>query len=268
MAKKLLRKLLRAVVIFSVFAYVGAMLYLWLGQESLLFFPEPETADDAAVFADFETSFAIDGETLDGWYVPGTSGTTVVYFGGNAEELSRRVDNIIEFGPHNYLLMNYRGFGDSSGEPGEADMKADALALIAAAGERYGFSPEDAVIIGRSLGTGVATYVAASLPVKKLVLITPYDSVRAVAKGRYPIFPVALLLRHPFDSVQYVNDIDIPTLIIKATTDNVVPHIHTDALVSAWQGPLQVETLPGTHGSVVNSAQFTDTIAGFIDSRG
>ncbi len=262
--KSLLKRTLVTLASISVFTYCAAMAYLYLRQEALLFFPDPENAADAAVFSEFDTTFSVDGQTLDGWYIPGESGLTVVYYGGNAEELSRRIDNIILFGPHNYLLINYRGFGDSTGSPGEQSMKTDALAILDMARIRYGFDYADTVIIGRSLGTGVATHVAASLPVRGLVLITPYDSIRAVAQGRYPIFPVGLLLRHHFDSMPYLEAITAPALIIKAETDRVVPHVHTDNLVAGWQGPLTFTTLPGSHGSVVNSDIFTQRISTFI----
>ena len=262
--KSLVLKLAKALATIIGLAYVGAMLFLYFRQEALLFFPEPETPQDAAVFAEFDTAFSANGETLDGWYIPGTSGITVVYYGGNAEELSRRVDNIVLFGPHNYLIMNYRGYGDSSGKPGEANLKSDARAILPAAAERYGFDISDTVVIGRSLGSGVATAIAAQFPVRALILVTPYDSVAAVAQGRYPIFPVNLLLKHPFDSLQYLNDLLMPALIIRADTDRVVPHRHTDNLIAKWQGPLTVTTLPGTHGSVVNSEVFNQTISDFI----
>lgn len=248
-------------------AYCAAMLFLYFRQEALLFFPEPETAADAAVFTGFETAFTVNGETLDGWYIPGTSGITVVYYPGNAEELSRRVDNILLFGPHNYLIINYRGYGESTGSPGEANLKSDARAILPAAAERLGLVTEDIVVIGRSLGSGIATYIAANFPVKALILVTPYDSISAVAQGRYPIFPVALLLKHPFDSLQYLDDIAIPTLIIRAESDRVVPHRHTDNLITRWQGPLTVTTLPGNHGSVVNSDSFNSIISTFITEQ-
>lgn len=266
MLKSLLRKLFLLLVALAAAGYLGAMIFLWLRQESLLFFPDPENADDAALLADFDVVFEIDGQSLDGWYIPGESGITVVYYGGNAEELSRRVDNIVAFGPHNYLLINYRGFGDSTGQPGEAAMKSDALAVLDSALSRFGVVPENTVIIGRSLGSGVATHVAANRPVKALILVTPYDSIRAVAQGRYPIFPVGLLLRHPFDSMQYLDAISAPTLVIKSVSDRVVPHQYTDALVAGWPGPLTVITLPGSHSSVVNSDEFTATISAFIDA--
>ena len=260
-------KLCKAFAAICLLTYCAAMLFLYFRQEALLFFPEPETAADAAVFAGFETAFTINGETLDGWYIPGTSGITVVYYPGNAEELSRRVDNILLFGPHNYLIINYRGYGESTGNPGEANLKSDAGAILPAAAERFGFALEDIVVIGRSLGSGVATAIAAELPVRALILVTPYDSISAVAQGRYPIFPVGLLLKHPFDSLQYLEDISIPTLIVRAETDRVVPHRHTDNLVAHWQGPLTVTTLPGSHGSVVNSDRFNRTISTFISDQ-
>lgn len=257
-----LRKL-RSLAASLLLIYAAATFFLWFRQEALLFFPRPESVALAGQMGRFETAFDIGGETLDGWYIPGSRAETIVYYGGNAEELSGRIDDITRLGDFNYLLINYRGYGDSSGLPGEEALKADAIALLEAAAGRYGFAIEEVILIGRSLGSGVAVAVAATYPVKGLVLVTPYDSVLEVARARYPVFPVALLLRHPFDSLAYVAEVSAPTLVIKAATDRIVPHRHTDNLIANWQSPLTVVTLPGNHGGVTDSAEYLAELVRF-----
>ena len=98
--------------------------------------------------------------------------------------------------------------------------------------------------------------------------MTPYDSVLNVAKGRYAIFPVGALLKHPFDSTVYVEQIDVPSLIIKAETDWVIPHQYTDNLITLWKSPLTQAILPGTHGNVIDSDEYVIAVKEFIRSLG
>lgn len=260
-------RVLTSLLALAVGCYLAASVFLYFRQEALLFFPDPEDPADAAPWTAYETQFKVNGQILDGWYIPGESNITLIYYGGNADELSRSLGSITSLGPFNYLLMNYRGYGQSTGTPGENALKNDAHTILEMASLRFGFNIRDTVLIGRSLGSGVATHVAASYPVSALILVTPYDSVRAVAQGRYPVFPVGLLLKHPFDSVAYVNEITIPTLILKAESDRIVPHAYTDNLIANWQGPLIVSTLPGTHNSVVNSPEYRQSVRGFIEQQ-
>jgi pimeloyl-ACP methyl ester carboxylesterase len=165
------------------------------------------------------------------------------------------------------LAMNYRGYGDSHGIPGERQMMEDGrllydwLAATRSAGESGRI-----VVVGRSLGSGIAVQLAAERAVTALVLITPYDSILAVASRRFPAMPVSMLLRHRFESVNYVQRIVAPTLVLRAASDNVVPHFHTDSLVAKMSGPVTDETIAhSNHGNIpyLSSAQLR--IAGYLD---
>jgi pimeloyl-ACP methyl ester carboxylesterase len=93
------------------------------------------------------------------------------------------------------------------------------------------------VVIGRSLGSGVAVHVAAERKPAGVVLVTPFDSLRAVAQGIYPFVPVSLLLRHPFDSLALAPSIAAPMLALVATQDRVIAPAHARRLFEAWRGP-------------------------------
>ena len=86
-------------------------------------------------------------------------------------------------------------------------------------------------VIGRSLGSGIATYLASQRPVSRLLLITPYDSIANVAAGRLPMFPVHWLLLDKYESWRYAPQITAPTRILAAEHDDVIPRLHTDALL-------------------------------------
>lgn len=260
--KRLLFILLGAVLLL----YCAALLYLYMQQEVMIFFPDPVSAENRERYESYATSFEVNGHSLSGWYLPGSEDEVIVYYGGNATELSERIEDLRRLGDYSLLLVNYRGYGDSSGEPSEQAMKDDALSILDQATLRFDFNPDQVVLMGRSLGSGVAAHVAARRDTLGLVMITPYDSITAVAGDRYPIFPVSGLLRHPFRTLEDIDQVEEPTLFIKAETDTTIPHQHTDNLVSHWQSPHEVITLPGTHGNVVSTEIFDRTVRDFIET--
>mgnify|MGYP001190303838 FL=1 len=102
------------------------------------------------------------------------------------------------------------------------------------------------MLVGRSLGTGVASYVAANRPAERVVLITPYDSLLAVARRRFWFTPLSLLLRHKFRSVDYARTNMQPCLALLAEHDDVVPEEHTHRLMTAWAGAKKLVRIPST----------------------
>jgi pimeloyl-ACP methyl ester carboxylesterase len=246
--------------------YAAACTYLYVAQDSLLFFPEPVNADNLRLYAPFEVSFDLNDQQLTGWYFPGKIPLTLMYFGGNNSELSDSIADMHRLGDYGLLMINYRGFGSSSGSPGEAGMKADALALFDEAIRRYSLSPGNIVLIGRSLGSGIAVHVAALRNTAALVLITPYDSIQALAHDRYPVMPTALLLKHAFDTLADVPAVEENTLVLMSEFDSVIPHARTQNLLRHWRGPYTLHTLPGNHATVVNSSEYDQAVKGFLDS--
>ncbi|NNJ92505.1 MAG: alpha/beta hydrolase, partial [Gammaproteobacteria bacterium] len=101
-------------------------------------------------------------------------------------------------------------------------------------------------VIGRSLGSGIATYLAAHREIDKLVLITPFDSVESLAQARYSLYPVSLLLKDKYRSIDWVKKIDSPTLILLAELDFVVPAEHSQRLIEHFLEQLiTVKTFKG-----------------------
>lgn len=264
-----LKKLLTASVLLIGGLYLAACAFLYFQQENILFFPSPVDPAIASQYSGSAIEFSRDGTVLRGWFIESDNGDarTIIFYGGNGDELSRSLADISALGDFNYLMVNYRGYGDSEGMPGEAELKADAVAVLQSLQRQGRIDLARSHIIGRSLGSGIATHVAAQFDVASLILVTPYDSIAAVAAGRYPIFPTGLLLKHHFRSLDYVADIDEPTLIIKAERDRIVPHVHSDALIRAWQSPLQTVTLMGTTHNSIYSAAFYQNVRAFIEEH-
>jgi pimeloyl-ACP methyl ester carboxylesterase len=129
--------------------------------------------------------------------------------------------------PHNAIyLLHYPGYGGSSGNPTENSIFAAALALFDYVHQRH----PNIVVIGRSLGSGAAVRIASLRPVTRLVLVTPYDSLGDVAAEHYPYLPVRLLLKDKFESWKYAPHVTVPTRIIVAEKDEVIPRASTDRL--------------------------------------
>jgi fermentation-respiration switch protein FrsA (DUF1100 family) len=219
---------------------IGVPAAAWWAQERLIFFPQPlgSTAYLPAAAQPLEI-VAGDGVRLRGWIVPARveAAPTVIYFGGNAEEVSGTLADARWPRDWTRVAINYRGYGESEGTPGEAALVADARALYDALARRADVDRARIVVFGRSLGTGVAVALAATRPVAGAILVSPYDSLAAVGRMHYPVLPVSLLLRHRFDSLALADAMRVPLLAIVATNDRIIPPERSRALYDRWGGP-------------------------------
>jgi pimeloyl-ACP methyl ester carboxylesterase len=159
-------------------------------------------------------------------------------------------------------FVNYRGFGGSTGTPTEAALFADALSVF----DQIHRDHTRIAVIGRSLGSGVAAYVATKRPVSKLVLVTPYDSIERVAQAQYRWFPIFLILKDRFDTLSRVRKIAAPTLILIAENDDVIPRERTDRLVAAFSpNQLKVKLLRGAAHNLEDGTQsYLDAMREFL----
>ncbi len=213
-----------------------------------------------------------DGTKLSGWLMtPAVVGPrpAVIYFGGRSEEVSWVARDAGKLFPGmTVLAMNYRGYGNSQGNPDEQLMIDDGCLLFDWLGERPHVDPRRVAIVGRSLGSGVAVQVAMQRAAHAVVLITPYDSILAIAKRRFPTMPIEYVLRHRFESVKYAPSLMAPTYVLRAAADDVVPHSHTDLLV-AQLGKLQLdETIAGSdHMNIPYLDETQQRIAAFLTAQ-
>lgn len=253
-----------AILVIVIYSALTALLYFQ--QESLLFFPRSSIPEVESRYRDYAVSFENDGAELHGWFFPAADRNrpALVYYGGNGQELSGSIDSIRALGDYNYVIVNYRGYGKSTSSPTEKALKSDALFILDSLESQGKILLSNSFILGRSLGSGVATHVAANREIRGLILISPFDSIEAVASDLYFYLPVRWLLRHPFRSIDYVDRIDVPTLIIKAQTDQVIPLQYSDALIKAWKSQLEVVQLKGTRHNDIETEEYFITINNFI----
>ena len=247
--------LLAALVV--VYAAFGAYLYLF--QRKLLYFPVDADPD----FAADEVTVENDGHRLQGWVINPGQARAVIYFGGNSELVTHREAFFRDvFADFSVYLINYRGYGDSEGRPSERALLADALAIFDFVQARH----RSIIAYGRSLGSGVAAYLAARRPLERVILLTPYDSIAEVAQGLYPVFPVRYLIRDRFDSASLASEIRIPVLIATAERDRVIPLRNSLALRDRFD-PQQVlyRMIRGAaHNDIVEFADYRQLVREFI----
>jgi pimeloyl-ACP methyl ester carboxylesterase len=206
-------------------AYGGLCLLMALSQRSFIYMPRP------AADASGRLALRVDGKRVLVAHRPHPGPRALIYFGGNAEDVSLTRAELAALLPHTALyLLHYRGYGGSEGRPSEAALRADARALYAHVAERH----SSVTVVGRSLGTGPAVHLAATRPVERLVLLVPFDSLAAVARGAMPWLPVDWLLRDRWDAAAEAPRVRAPTTIVAAAADAVVPLRHAEALQRAF----------------------------------
>ncbi|NML60964.1 alpha/beta fold hydrolase [Massilia sp. RP-1-19] len=231
--------------------------------------PSPRSSGHRTRLVSLRTS---DGTKLSGWLMtPAVVGPrpAVVYFGGRSEEVSWVARDAGKLFPGmTVLAVNYRGYGDSQGDPAENHMVEDGCMLYDWLAARSRVDQARIAVVGRSLGSGVAVQVALQRPVQSVVLITPYDSILAIAQRRFRAMPVSFVLRHRFESIKYAAELKAPTYVVRAASDDVVPHSHTDLLVSKL-GKLHLdEIIPDSdHFNIPYLAATQDKIAGFLSTQ-
>ena len=250
---------------------LGVPAAAWLAQERLIFFPQPisSTRHLPARASDLEI-VAADGTRLRGWRVKGeaTPAPAVIYFGGNAEEVSWTLADARWPREWTIIGLNYRGYGASEGEPGEAALSADALAIYDAVVRAGGIDPRRVVVFGRSLGTAIAVRLATERPVAGVVLVSPFDSLVAIGKKHYPWLPISLLLRHRFDVLADAKRNTMPLLVIVGQSDSIIPPERSRALYDAWAGPKTWQTEPrADHNDLGNAASFWMSVTTFLAQR-
>lgn len=217
-------------------------LVVYLLQDSLIFYRQPIAEGRRAQIARLQPAVAdvfltgADGTRIHAWHLKSGS-PLVLYFGGNAEEVSWMIEAArAEGAGASWLLVDYRGYGQSEGSPSEKALVTDALAMYDHATRLPGVDPRRIFAFGRSLGSGVAVALAAQRPLAGVILATPFDSLAAVAKRYYWYLPVDLMLKHRFDSIALAPNLQQPLLCLISARDEVIPPVHGERLFDAWGG--------------------------------
>lgn len=256
-----MRPLLSLLALFAL-AYLGLVAWVYVTQRAQIYYPVPEAprAGAGALWVDS------DGERIKVWHVRREGPQALIYFGGNAEDVAGNIETFaVAFPERSLYLVNYRGYGGSSGRPTEVGLRADALAIF----DHVRESHPDVAVVGRSLGSGVAVALASERPVERLVLVTAYDSLVNVAREYFGWLPVGLLLKDRYESTEFAPRVEAPVLIVIAAEDEIIPRARTEALAAAFApGQAQIEVVPGTgHNTLDYSPSYLDAIGRFLQRR-
>ncbi len=254
--------------------YLAVAGLVWLVQDSLIFYPRAAGPRPPAPpgWRLEEVSFTTrDATTLAGVLAlpPLERAPLVIYFGGNAEEVTSFAPEAARtYGSRAVLLVNYRGYGGSGGRPGERPLVSDGLELFDWAAKRPDVDATRIALHGRSLGTGVAVQVAAARQAKCVILTSPFDSARDVARSMYWWLPVSWIMRHPFDSLSRAPGLAMPALILTGSADTLIPAKHSERLAAAWGGPVERVSLEGFgHNDLDLNPRYGSAIHAFLDRR-
>ncbi len=229
-----------------VLGYLALCAALFAFQRSLIYFPQPRSTGSNTTTLHLPVAGA--ELVISARQTAGRK--AIIYFGGNAEDVSSSLPSLSEaFPTHAIYMLHYRGYGGSTGSPTEEAIQGDALALFELVRRQH----PDIAVVGRSLGSGVAVRLASQRPVSRLVLVTPYDSLQDLAAKQFPYFPVRWLLIDKFESWRYAPEVTAPTLLIAAEHDEVIPKWSSDRLYTRFKdGAAKLEVLPGTSHNTVS----------------
>ncbi len=261
-------------------AVIVAILFLVLVlfhifQDRMIFYPQRiSQAEVEGIRKNYDNAEEIslktkDGTTLKGWFVKNSSvgrPKILFYFGGNAEEVSYLIEKAPEFKDWSLVLINYRGYGQSGGKVSESSLYGDALEIYDHFVGRPDIREPKIAIMGRSIGTGVATYLARNRKADAVILVSPYTRLKDLAKVHYPLLPAGLILKYKFNSSERAPQIKAPLLMIVAAGDRTIPPGQSYQLAKEWGGKVMVKELAGAdHNSLSGDNGYWEALAAFLE---
>jgi fermentation-respiration switch protein FrsA (DUF1100 family) len=228
---------------------------------SLVYFPDGELygdpADAGLAFTDL-TIPTEDGERLHGWWIPTRARPArghLLFFHGNAGNVSHRVEHAhaLSDAGLDVLLVDYRGYGRSTGRPSEEGLHKDARASLVALRAGAGVDPRRLVYMGESLGAAVALRLALEEPPAACVLQSAFTSLRDVAREHYPA-ALSSLAGGAYPSLERIARVRAPVLVVHGEEDEIVPVAHARALFAAAPEPRRLRLVPGAgHNDLVQA---------------
>ena len=267
----LLRNILLSILIIFLILLSG----LYFLQDTLLFQIKKTTPQE---HSDIKQQYSIaeevsiktsDNITLSGWFVKNTSAEKsplVIYFGGNAALASSMLKYSDYFEDRSLLSVNYRGYGMSQGKPSEKNLFADSLLIYDQFSNRDDVDKENIVIMGYSLGSGVATYVAQNRSPRAVILAAPFDSITNVVQAKLSFMPVKPFVKHPFDSLSRASSISSPLLVLMGSEDTLIPNKHSMNLAKNWGGTCKIKIIENKgHNDMTRDQAYLNSIKEFLN---
>lgn len=255
---------MKILLLLTVFLYIVVVAYFYFTQDSKIFNISEIPSNPPVILKNVKKiSLEVDdGVVLDGVYKKSNQKDvpTIIYFGGNSDDARRFLLHVKKLNDFNIVTFNYRGYLQSGGKPSEISLFNDALKIY----DKFA-NDSGVIVVGRSLGSGVAVYLASKRKVLGVVLITPYDSIASLAKQKYPFLPVNLMLKYKFESIKYIEKIKSPIGIIEVKNDTTIPNSHTLKLLKKIKNLSKIVVLKNTtHADVLNHPKFEESLKSLI----
>jgi uncharacterized protein len=259
-----------------VLAVAAVLALIWIGQRRLIYFPDRTLPTVAAAGLSGVEPVEMpveDGSTLHGWFFPAASQPapfTVIVFNGNAGNRAYRAPLAAALRRRGLavLLFDYRGFGDNAGNPTQQGLEADGRAARAYVVGRPDVRPDRVAYLGESLGTAVATILAARHPPAALILRSPFTSLADVGSIHYPILPVRWLLADQFAAADAITGVRSPVLVIAGDRDSIVPAELSRQLFDRITASKELVIVPwADHNdqALLDGEQMIESIVGFLE---
>lgn len=242
--------MLKEILILGAAAYASVMAGMYAFQRDLIYIRDPARTQpsDIGLSDVIERIIATpDGEKIVSWYGKAKPGQpTLLYFHGNGGALEVRRERIAKYlaRGRGVLIMAYRGYSGSTGSPSEGAIVADAKRAYQMLIDD-GIKPDEIIVYGESLGAAVAVQVAAALPVRGVVLDSPFNSLVERAKWSYPWLPIRLLLKDQYLSDTHIKSVHAPVFVLHGELDEVTPAAMGRALFDAANEPKEIKILLG-----------------------
>ena len=245
---------------------------LWVLQPSMVFFPTrvlQTTPQDWGLDYEDVTLRTADGVSIHGWFIPHPQAShTLLFFHGNAGNISHRQQSVAIFNRLglNVFIIDYRGYGQSSGAPSEAGLDLDADAAWRHLTEERGQPPHEIILFGRSLGATVATNLAEQVAPAALILESGFTSARDMARHLYPGLHHVLYRRFALDVTERLPRVSAPVLILHSPDDEIVPYALGRRLYELAPEPKRFVELVGSHngGFLASQPDYERQLADFI----
>lgn len=249
---------------------------LEFSEKGIVFFPDPHlvgTPKDVGLAYEDIWFEAAGGIRLHGWWVPKAGAPVLVWFHGNAGNISHRLENIQllhDLAGVQVFIFDYREYGRSQGRISREGTFLDAAAAYRVVAETRGVPPKDIVLFGRSLGTALATDLAAKNPCRGLILESAFTNSSDMAKMLAP-FLFDWRPRVPYDNLEKIDKVKVPVLIIHGSNDEIIPVEMGRRVFAAANSPKDLYIIPGAHHNdtyVVGGKEYFQRLQAFIFPAG
>lgn len=243
-------------------------------ENRFVFFPDKrinETPRDRGLAYEEIYLKTQDGLSLNGWWIPGTgSPLTILWFHGNAGNISHRLDNIKlrhDLLGTNIFIFDYREYGRSEGRASEEGTYRDGDSAIRYLHDRGDIDPTKIIFLGESLGSAVAVEMATRHGCAALILESPFLSIPEMAKASFPFLPIGSFLQTKYDTLSKIGQVRAPLLIVHGENDEIVPSQHGRRLFEAAREPKEFYSIKGAHHNdlyLVGGQAYLETLNRFL----